>query len=378
MARRRQNDGQVVFLLAILGGVCWLLSKGAEIFNGAIAAKIVVVAVIILMAFLSFLLLRKWLAERKAKRIQQSLLKKVYVATQEHLAALARKRMQLVQPDAYGNQKLEKWTEEIRYFLFDHLGSSLSPEEQGILPENFAALMLTIDSVVQGAMRDHPSFGTFSDDMSPAEFEGFCAEELRQAGWNARVTLQSRDQGVDVVADKNNARVVLQCKLYTGPVGNKAVQEAAAGRAHEKADYGIVVTNNRYTSSAEQLAATNGVLLLHYRDLRNLDAMLPPRINNRAPPILDGGREPLMNGSAATLTPNFDRARWDALVKRDPQLGMVVDKLRPLGQKWADKFVASYLATNDRSHLPTLVSKIIAEARWEFEQGEAARQRRTL
>jgi restriction system protein len=178
---------------------------------------------VIVLLIVCSVMLEKWAAARKEKRIQESLLKKVYLATQEHLAALTRKRMQLVQPDAYGNQKLEKWTEEIRYFLFDHLGPSLSPEEQGILPENFAALMLTIDSVVQGAMRNDPSFRTFSDNMSPAEFEGFCAEELRHAGWNARVTLQSRDQGVDVVADKNNVGVVLQCKLYTGPVGNKAV-----------------------------------------------------------------------------------------------------------------------------------------------------------
>ena len=353
----------------VIGGIGWLFDKGASALSGVngenVAAAVAVVAALIV----CLVLLRKWLAARKEKRIQRSLLKKVYVATQEHLAALARKRMQLVQPDAYGNQKLEKWTEEIRYFLFEHLGPSLSLEEQSILPENFAALMLTIDHVIQGATLDHPSFRAFSDDMSPAEFEGFCAEELRQAGWNARVTLQSRDQGVDVVADKNHVRVVLQCKLYTGPVGNKAVQEAAAGRTHERADYGVVVTNNRYTSAAEQLAATNGVLLLHYRDLRSLDAMLPPTVTNRALPIVVGRREPLMGGSAPTLTPNFDRARWDALLKRDPQLGMVADKLRPLGQKWVDKFAASYLATNDRSRLPALVSKIIADARKESEQG---------
>jgi HJR/Mrr/RecB family endonuclease len=370
---RRQNEGGVILLLAILGGIGWLLNKGAESFSGVNVANVFVVAAFGLMAFLSLVLLRRWLAERKAKRIQQSLLKKVYVATQGHLAALTRKRMQLVQPDAYGNQKLEKWTEEIRYFLFDHLGPSLSLEEQNILPENFEPLRLTIDHVIQDAMREHPSFRSFSDNMSPVEFEGFCAEELRQAGWDARVTLQSRDQGVDVIAEKNNFRVVLQCKLYTGPVGNKAVQEAAAGRAHENADYGIVVTNNRYTSAAEQLATTNGVFLLHYRDLRNLDAMLPPPITSHAPPVLVGRREPLMNSSAPILTPNFDRARWDALLKRDPQLGMVVDKLRPLGQKWVDKFAVSYLATNDRSHLPTLVSKIIAEARKEFEKGDSLR-----
>jgi Restriction endonuclease len=121
---------------------------------------------------------------------------------------------------------------------------------------------------------NQPPFQTFSDEMKPAEFEAFCAEELRRAGWDARVTMQSRDQGVDVVAEKNHVRVVIQCKLYARPVGNKSVQEAAAGKAHEQADYGIVVTNNRYTLAAEQLAATNGVLLLHYRDLQNLEGIL--------------------------------------------------------------------------------------------------------
>jgi len=110
--------------------------------------------------------------------------------------------------------------------------------------------------------------------MTPTEFETFCAEELRRAGWNARVTMQSRDQGVDVIAEKNGVRVVLQCKLYARPVGNKSVQEAAAARAHEQADFGIVVTNNRYTQDAEQLASTNKILLLHYTDLRNLDDLV--------------------------------------------------------------------------------------------------------
>ena len=101
-----------------------------------------------------------------------------------------------------------------------------------------------------------------------------------RAGWEASVTMQSRDQGVDVIAEKNGLRVVLQCKLYARPVGNKSVQEAAAGRAHERAHRGAVVTNNSYTPSAEQLAATNGILLLHYRDLENLEALLE---GNRAP-----------------------------------------------------------------------------------------------
>jgi HJR/Mrr/RecB family endonuclease len=131
-----------------------------------------------------------------------------------------------------------------------------------------------IGTSVEAAMRDNRAIQAFSESMSPTEFEAFCAEELRRVGWNSRVTRQSRDQGVDVVAEKGNVRVVLQCKLYSRPVGNKAVQEAAAAKAHEQAHHGVVVTNNRYTSDAEQLANTNGILLLHFSDLRNLDSLL--------------------------------------------------------------------------------------------------------
>jgi HJR/Mrr/RecB family endonuclease len=63
-------------------------------------------------------------------------------------------------------------------------------------------------------------------------------------------------------------------KAVQSPVGNKAVQEVAAARIHEQDDYAAVVTNSRYTSAARQLAATNGVLLLHHSDLRDIDELL--------------------------------------------------------------------------------------------------------
>jgi hypothetical protein len=120
----------------------------------------------------------------------------------------------------------------------------------------------------------NPAFRTFSNDMSPNEFETFCADELRRVGWNAYVTKRSRDQGVDVVADKNGVRVVVQCKLYSRPVGNKAVQEIAAARTHEQAEYAVVASNNKYTPDAEQLASTTKVLLLHYTDLCRLEDII--------------------------------------------------------------------------------------------------------
>ena len=171
-------------------------------------------------------------------------------------------------------EQADKWAKDMDYFIEQHIQPSLGQRECAALERNYQVVAGIIGARVETALRDHPAFKTFSDDMTPAEFETFCAEELRRAGWDARVTMQSRDQGVDVVAARNGRRVVLQCKLYARPVGNKSVQEAAAARSHEQADFGIVVSNNRYTEAAEQLATTNRILLLHYRDLQNLDDIL--------------------------------------------------------------------------------------------------------
>jgi hypothetical protein len=67
---------------------------------------------------------------------------------------------------------------------------------------------------------------------------------------------------------------VLQCKLYSKPVGNNAVQEIAAGRVHRQAHFGAVVTDNTFTPSARELAASNGVHLLHYTDLTRLEQIV--------------------------------------------------------------------------------------------------------
>lgn len=114
----------------------------------------------------------------------------------------------------------------------------------------------------------------FRDDMSPDEFEHYCAALLRQARWRADVTPASGDQGVDIVAEKRGLRIVVQCKMYSKPVGNRAVQEIVAGIAHVDAQRGVVVTTVGYTPAAEALAASNNVLLLHHSQLHRIDRLL--------------------------------------------------------------------------------------------------------
>ena len=102
------------------------------------------------------------------------------------------------------------------------------------------------------------------------EFEHWVAENLNKFGWDAKATSGSGDQGIDVIATKDGKTVGLQCKLLKSSVGNKAVQEAHAGKAFHQMDVVGVITNASYTKSAKALAADTGVKLLSHRDIPNL------------------------------------------------------------------------------------------------------------
>jgi restriction system protein len=265
MPRRKQQhliDPGLAFGLFIAVGVIWLIAKNLQLLSLVFACGI---GLIVLLVGVSYL---------RRVDAQRTLLQKAQPVVERQLSALVRAKAQLVWPDAYGRPQTEKWEKEKDRFITQHIELSLNPNERRALQRERPRVADLIEARVVAATQSQPAFRNFSDDMTPAEFEAFCAEELRRAGWNARVTMQSRDQGVDVVAEKDDMRVVVQCKLYGRPVGNKSVQEAAAARAHEKARYGIVVTNNRYTPAAEQLASTNGILLLHFSELQNLHNLL--------------------------------------------------------------------------------------------------------
>ncbi|AEK58641.1 restriction endonuclease [Acidithiobacillus caldus] len=111
--------------------------------------------------------------------------------------------------------------------------------------------------------------------MGPIEYERYCAEILRRDGWHTEMTPASGDQGVDVVATLQGFKAVLQCKRYSKPVGNRAVQEILAGKTYYRSDIAAVVSTAPYTPSAQALAKRCGVLLLSHTDLPDLRRQLP-------------------------------------------------------------------------------------------------------
>lgn len=99
------------------------------------------------------------------------------------------------------------------------------------------------------------------DLMTGVEFERFVAKIFTKIGYSIELTKATGDQGIDVIAEKNGVKIGIQAKCYSSSVSNSAVQEATAGRNHYGLDKVIVVTNNYFTQSAIELAASNNVVL---------------------------------------------------------------------------------------------------------------------
>lgn len=100
------------------------------------------------------------------------------------------------------------------------------------------------------------------DAMEGHIFERWCANVLEDVGFcNVRITQKSRDQGVDILAEKDDIKYAIQCKCYAHPVGNDAVQAIHSGKSIYGCHVGIVMTNRSFTPAAKEAADATGVLL---------------------------------------------------------------------------------------------------------------------
>lgn len=109
------------------------------------------------------------------------------------------------------------------------------------------------------------------DEMNGTEFEQFCMQLLKKNGfWQVRQTPGSGDRGIDILASKAGQHYAIQCKRYSGSVGNSAIQQAYSGKAIYNADIAVVMTNNYFTKQAIEDARKLGVQLWNRDTIKSL------------------------------------------------------------------------------------------------------------
>ena len=188
----------------------------------------------------------------------------------EHLPALRRKRRQLLRADDYGLVDRSRWEREAGYFLDRVVLGSLAGRDASVISEDRTGFRARLEAALMAQEPEPAAAERFALVRTGQEFELFCARELERTGWRVALTAATGDQGADLIAERGADRLVVQCKLLGRPVGNGAVQEVAAARSHRQGNRALVVSNQRFTASCTELAAANGVELIHWSELARL------------------------------------------------------------------------------------------------------------
>ena len=249
---------QIFSLLIVILGLIFAWEKARWIL-------FVVGGVLVVMAFLSYQSTKK--GTEKRQEVLRVHKKQLSDLLDMHTATLSRKFRQSVYKDDYGQFVFDRWQSERSYFI-----------DKVLALESPSVLQIVGREDVEGSVDERvlyllnvPAHQLDVDAMSPTEFEQYCASLLEGAGWKTRLTRATGDQGVDIVGTRNSVSVAFQCKKYSSPVGNAAVQEVLAGQVFEGAQAAAVVTNSSYTRAARELAHSAGVHLLHFDELSSFE-----------------------------------------------------------------------------------------------------------
>lgn len=218
-------------------------------------------------------------AARERARIRKELEPaklKVSGIVAEHLDTLVSRRAAMVRRDAYGVVEAAGWQKEVQHFVDKVVVPKLTPIELAAI--HGEGINTVFQELIEDRVAAHQEvakeeIGTI-DGLTPFEFEQWCEGQLRKFGWKAERTKAGADQGADVIAEKGGLRVAIQCKLYSRPVGNGAVQEAFASRQFYRTNLSAVISNAGFTPSARQLATSTGVVLLSHTEIGLLEDRL--------------------------------------------------------------------------------------------------------
>lgn len=187
----------------------------------------------------------------------------------KHGQVLYNTQQRLIYKDDFGDLVFDEWYKYRENYIRDKLGTYIGHNShlEAFAGETVEAAIYLHSKTENN--KDNPE-QTAIDGSDFLAYEKSCVSVLETKGWDVTHLGGSGDQGADIIAKLPNRTVVIQCKLWKGPISNKAIQEVFTAKAFYNADTSVVVSNATYTKSARQLANKLGVLLLHHKELYNL------------------------------------------------------------------------------------------------------------
>ena len=153
--------------------------------------------------------------------------------------------------------------------------------------------------------------------LSGIEFENLTHQLLLKVGFNVEQTKASRDGGIDLIAYSDEpffkGKYIIQCKRYTGTVGEPIIRDLYGVVSNERANKGILITTGNFSNSALDFAKDKNLELIDGINLDSLIMQYLPDINANSRYFIDD--------------PAFDKEKYLFLKKK------FINEYKDLSQK---------------------------------------------
>lgn len=118
------------------------------------------------------------------------------------------------------------------------------------------------------------SIGFDVDNLSGVEFENVCQALVEKMGFTTQTTKASGDGGIDLIAYNSqpllSGKYIIQCKRYTGSVGEPIIRDLYGVVTAERANKGILMTTGQFTKSAIAFSNAKPIELIDGEKLKAL------------------------------------------------------------------------------------------------------------
>ncbi len=122
---------------------------------------------------------------------------------------------------------------------------------------------------------------TLLDNTTGREFEIFLVNLFEKLGYSTTVTNRSKDYGCDMMLQRDDYRIAVQAKRSESELNFTSVQRVLGSLKKYNAQISIVVTNNKFISSAKQLAKIKDVVLIDRKKLLDLIELSNLPVNHK-------------------------------------------------------------------------------------------------
>ncbi len=98
--------------------------------------------------------------------------------------------------------------------------------------------------------------------IDPIQFEKIIFALFKRMGYDVLLTKASRDEGIDLILSKNGKKSVVQCKRYSGTVGQPIARDLYGSMIHNRAEDAYLITTGVFSLPAQTWASGKPIHLV--------------------------------------------------------------------------------------------------------------------